>query len=65
MLKKNVGRSRKEEKIIFPQNEEVAFDQKHVNITVGSLDLPEHCHASDTSFNITFNFWLELTENPW
>lgn len=57
---------KKKEKNNFhsPQNQELAFDQKHVNITVGSLDLPEHCHASDTSFNITFNFWLELTENP-
>lgn len=61
-----MGKSRKKEKrknnFHSLQNQGLAFDQEHVNITAGSLDLPEHCHASDTSFNITSSQLLTGTD---
>lgn len=66
-VKKRCGKIRKKEikrKKNFHslQNQELAFDQEHVSITAASLDLPELCHASDTSFKITFSQLLTRTD---
>ena len=42
----------KKEVLFAPlKNQELAFDQEHFNITVGSLHVRKHCHTTDSSLD--------------